>query len=157
MPEEVHQPDESWIEWTPALPPPPPPTPCVAPPPGPADTETPGPSSERKRRRSSEDTHSSMQRLESDLDTGPKEVYTTPRSFPSDFDLEVKERKKFVRRKWSDEEQAAVFRHLGHLIEAQILPGRSAIDACKRAELVLENRTWRNIKDFCRNSMQTKR
>ena len=118
--------------------------------------QLPARSSERKRRHSTEDVFnvsSSSSQLESDLDTG---CDTTPGPFASDFDFGIKERKKFVRRKWSDEEQAAVYKHLGHFINAKNLHGRSAIDACKRAELVLENRTWRNIKDSCRNSMITK-
>ena len=59
--------------------------------------------------------------------------------------------KRQVKRPWSDEERAAVLRHLQTFIWLKKLPGKAAIDKCIESEGALGNRSWRNVKDFCRN------
>ena len=60
-------------------------------------------------------------------------------------------------RKWSDGERAAVFRHLGCYIDASRLPGKGAIEACIREEPALKDRSWINIKNFCKYNVRRKR
>lgn len=68
-----------------------------------------------------------------------------------------KRRKLQTRRPWSQDEKNAVLAHLeGYILRKQI-PGKRQIDACIKAEPALNGRSWRNIKDFCRNSMKHKR
>ncbi|PIK34726.1 putative M-phase phosphoprotein 8-like isoform X2, partial [Apostichopus japonicus] len=57
---------------------------------------------------------------------------------------------------WSEEEQAAVKRHLGNFIAMQKLPGREAIQATLKKERCLQKRNWRNVKDFVRNSITSR-
>lgn len=57
---------------------------------------------------------------------------------------------------WTDEERAAVMRHLGNYIIMQKLPGKEAIQAVIIKENCLKNRTWKNIKDFVRNRITSK-
>lgn len=55
------------------------------------------------------------------------------------------------RRKWSESEQNAVIKHLEKFILTRRLPGKSDVEKCLKAEPVLNGRTWRNVRDFCRN------
>ncbi|XP_071854838.1 uncharacterized protein [Apostichopus japonicus] len=57
---------------------------------------------------------------------------------------------------WSEEEQAAVKRHLGNFIAMQKLPGKEAIQATLKKERCLQKRNWRNVKDFVRNSITSR-
>ena len=63
---------------------------------------------------------------------------------------------KAVKKTWSLEEKKAVLKHLGKFIVKNKLPGKKDIDDCIRAETILCERSWRNVKDFCRNKMQSK-
>ena len=67
-----------------------------------------------------------------------------------------KQHKPQKKRSWSDEERAAVDRHLGTHIEKNRLPGKMEIERCIRSESALKERTWKNVKDFCRNLMTSK-
>jgi len=51
-----------------------------------------------------------------------------------------------IRKPWTAEEREAVARHLsgGHL------PGKQEIERCIEKEPCLQQRTWRNIKDYWR-------
>lgn len=64
-------------------------------------------------------------------------------------DVPVKKAKK----KWTPKEKAAVYRHLRKFLVTKQLPGKEAIQKCLDAEPSLSHRNWRNIKDFCRNTM----
>ena len=60
-------------------------------------------------------------------------------------------------KQWSPGEKAAIQRHFHQLILTSTLPGKSQIDTCLKEEPILHERTWRNIKDYIRNSfMQNK-
>lgn len=59
------------------------------------------------------------------------------------------------KRPWSPEEKQAVLNHLGKYILQKKLPGADVIRKCIAAEPVLKCRSWKNIKDFCRNSITT--
>lgn len=61
------------------------------------------------------------------------------------------ERARTVKRIWSEDEKAAVLKHLQTSILLKKLPGKAAIDKCIESEGALANRSWRNVKDFCRN------
>lgn len=53
--------------------------------------------------------------------------------------------------RWSEEEKEAVNRRLWrYMINAKI-PGKEACEQCKQQEPCLQNRKWKNIKDFVRN------
>lgn len=54
---------------------------------------------------------------------------------------------------WTNQEQAAVLRHLGQYIAALKVPGKAAIENCKSLEPCLRNRRWNNIKDYIRNKI----
>lgn len=58
---------------------------------------------------------------------------------------------KLTKRQWTTEEKEAVFRHLGKFILLKALPGKKSIDDCISAEPILKNRSWRIVKDYCRN------
>jgi len=59
-----------------------------------------------------------------------------------------------TKKAWTENEQAAVIRHLRPAILQGRLPGKSEIEDCIGAEPCLQNRTWKNIKDFCRSRMK---
>ena len=62
------------------------------------------------------------------------------------------------KRPWSKEEKEAVLRHLRRFILDSRLPGKEAIELCKEKEQhILDGRSWRNIKDFCRNAVLASR
>jgi len=60
------------------------------------------------------------------------------------------------KRLWSNDEKQAVLRHLNQFLIEPQLPGKEAIEQCKENEQILERRSWRNIKDFCRNQILSK-
>lgn len=62
----------------------------------------------------------------------------------------------YKRRPWNAAEKAAVHKHFGKLIMSRTLPGKDKIIKCLQAEPCLQNRSWQNIKDFCRNSFLKK-
>ena len=57
---------------------------------------------------------------------------------------------KKTKKKWTATEKAAVYRHLRNFIVTKRLPGKGEIDKCIAAEPALSNRSWTNVKDFCR-------
>jgi len=59
------------------------------------------------------------------------------------------------RRPWTEEEKAAVMKQLGKQILRKTLPRKKEIENCLRVEPELRHRNWRNVKDFCRNKMQS--
>ena len=60
------------------------------------------------------------------------------------------------KRVWTVEEKAAVHRHLAKYFKEGTLPGKKAILSCMKAEPVLSQRKWQNIKDFIRNTNNKK-
>src|SRR6218665_952703 len=63
------------------------------------------------------------------------------------------QKKRRIQRRWSDQEKEAVKKHLLPLILREKVPLKADIMPCKQAEKVLANRTWRHIRDFCRNTI----
>lgn len=59
------------------------------------------------------------------------------------------------KRLWSQEEQAAVRRQLGDFCKLVKVPGKKDCDACLAAEPALSSRTWREVKYFVHNSIQS--
>lgn len=62
-----------------------------------------------------------------------------------------------MKRSWCSDEKNAVRRHLDKFIILGKLPGKGDIQRCKDSEPVLNQRNWKNIKDFCRNAIETMR
>lgn len=62
---------------------------------------------------------------------------------------------KRIKRLWSEEEQAAVRRHFGDFCNLLKVPGKKDCDACLAAEPALNSRTWREVKYFVHNSIQS--
>nr|XP_046259470.1 M-phase phosphoprotein 8 isoform X3 [Scatophagus argus] len=62
---------------------------------------------------------------------------------------------KRIKRLWSEEEQAAVRRQFGDLCKLVKVPGKKDCDACLAAEPALNSRTWREVKYFVHNSIQS--
>ncbi|XP_023806626.1 M-phase phosphoprotein 8 isoform X3 [Oryzias latipes] len=59
------------------------------------------------------------------------------------------------KRLWNEEEQAAVKRQLGDFSKLVKVPGKKDCDACLAAEPALSTRTWREVKYFVHNSIQS--
>lgn len=59
------------------------------------------------------------------------------------------------KRLWSEEEQAAVRRQFGDFCRLVKVPGKKDCDACLAAEPALSTRTWREVKYFVHNSIQS--
>ena len=59
------------------------------------------------------------------------------------------------KRLWSEEEQAAVRRQFGDFCKLVKVPGKKDCDACLAAEPALNSRTWREVKYFVHNSIQS--
>ncbi|XP_045910809.1 M-phase phosphoprotein 8 isoform X1 [Micropterus dolomieu] len=59
------------------------------------------------------------------------------------------------KRLWSEEEQAAVRRQLGDFGKLVKVPGKKDCDACLAAEPALNSRTWREVKYYVHNSIQS--
>lgn len=59
------------------------------------------------------------------------------------------------KRLWSEEEQAAVRRQFGDFCKLVNVPGKKDCDACLAAEPALNTRTWRDVKYFVHNSIQS--
>lgn len=62
---------------------------------------------------------------------------------------------KRIKRLWSEEEQAAVRRQFGDFSKLVKVPGKKDCDACLLAEPALNSRTWREVKYFVHNSIQS--
>lgn len=76
----------------------------------------------------------------------------SPISEQADF---VEKTQKRNKRLWSEEEQAAVRRQLGDFCELVKVPGKRDCDACLAAEPALSTRTWKEVKYFVHNSIQS--
>ncbi|XP_035507013.2 M-phase phosphoprotein 8 isoform X2 [Scophthalmus maximus] len=59
------------------------------------------------------------------------------------------------KRLWSEQEQAAVRRQFGDFCKLVKVPGKKDCDACLAAEPALNSRTWREVKYFVHNSIQS--
>lgn len=62
---------------------------------------------------------------------------------------------KRTKRLWSEEEQVAVRRQLGDLCKLVKAPGKKECDACLAAEPALRSRTWREVKYYVHNTIQS--
>ncbi|XP_046562880.1 uncharacterized protein LOC124271755 [Haliotis rubra] len=62
-----------------------------------------------------------------------------------------KKRKQTPRRKWTQEEKAAIERQLGKFNRLKTLPGKLDCEKAKQKEHVLQPRPWRQIKYFVKN------
>ncbi|XP_071394677.1 M-phase phosphoprotein 8 isoform X2 [Centroberyx affinis] len=62
---------------------------------------------------------------------------------------------KRTKRLWSEEEQAAVRRQLGDFCKLVKVPGKKECDACLAAEPALRSRTWREVKYYVHNTIQS--
>lgn len=62
-----------------------------------------------------------------------------------------------IRKTWTAEEREAVLRHFADHILMERLPVKREVDKCKKMEKYLSERTWKNIKDFVRNRIQTQK
>ncbi|XP_041739270.2 uncharacterized protein LOC121571703 isoform X2 [Coregonus clupeaformis] len=56
---------------------------------------------------------------------------------------------------WSNEAQAAVRRQLGDFTKLIKIPGKRECDACLAAEPALQGRTWKDVKNYVRNTLMT--
>jgi len=59
------------------------------------------------------------------------------------------------KRPWSFEEKSVVNEHFGHYYVKDGLPGKDEITSCL-SNPALQNRTWKNVKDFVRNMQLSK-
>lgn len=66
----------------------------------------------------------------------------------------AKTRRVIARRDWSGAEKAAVLHYFGDYVSRQKLPGKKEIEDCISKEEILCYRSWRNVKDFIRNTAQ---
>ncbi|XP_056908605.1 M-phase phosphoprotein 8 isoform X3 [Takifugu flavidus] len=76
---------------------------------------------------------------------------------PSDAAAATEKPQKRIKRLWSEEEQAAVRRQFGDFCKLVKVPGKRDCDACLAAEPALNSRTWREVKYFVHNSIQSMR
>lgn len=65
--------------------------------------------------------------------------------------------KQAAKKQWSENEKGAVHRHLDRFLIIGKLPGKKSLLACIESENDLHNRSWKNVKDFCRNLIETKK
>ncbi|KPP63619.1 hypothetical protein Z043_118102, partial [Scleropages formosus] len=72
-----------------------------------------------------------------------------------EINLSAEERRKVTKRPWTNEEQAAVKKHLSKFISVMRVPGKSECDACIQAEPALSHRTWKDVKNFVYNQIQS--
>uniref|UniRef100_UPI0037E803F2 M-phase phosphoprotein 8 isoform X2 n=1 Tax=Semicossyphus pulcher TaxID=241346 RepID=UPI0037E803F2 len=80
---------------------------------------------------------------------------TTPKSTAGKRVTPADKPPKRNKRLWSEEEQAAVRRQLGDFCKLVKVPGKKDCDACLAAEPALNTRTWREVKYFVHNSIQS--
>ena len=65
--------------------------------------------------------------------------------------------KQTAKKQLSENEKGAVHRHLDRFLIMGKLPGKKEILACFESDNDLHNRSWKNVKDFCRNLIETKK
>ncbi|XP_037095926.1 M-phase phosphoprotein 8 isoform X1 [Syngnathus acus] len=82
--------------------------------------------------------------------TSPVHQKTPPKQTPS-----TTKPQKRHKRLWSIEEQAAVRRQFGDFCKLVKVPGKKDCDACLAAEPALISRTWREVKYFVHNNIQS--
>lgn len=58
---------------------------------------------------------------------------------------------------WSLEEKNAVLRHFTSHISLAKIPKKDEAEECLKKEKMLQERTWRNIKDFVRNTITSRK
>ncbi|XP_038862974.1 uncharacterized protein LOC120058409 isoform X1 [Salvelinus namaycush] len=59
------------------------------------------------------------------------------------------------RRPWSDAAKAAVKRQLGHFISLMEVPGKRDCEVCLHNEPAVQDRTWRDIKNYVHNTVKS--
>lgn len=62
-----------------------------------------------------------------------------------------KKRKAALRKAWTQQEKEAVMKHLSKNVLLTKIPSKLECDNCKSNEPILQNRSWRNIKDYVYN------
>lgn len=62
---------------------------------------------------------------------------------------------KSKRRPWTREEKKAVDEELGTLIRRMKVPGKLDCDRCLRNKSILSKRTWKDIKYYVHNTIQS--
>lgn len=65
----------------------------------------------------------------------------------------LKGKKKRTQRRWSEKEKDAVMKHMMPDIIRKKVPRKEGILLCMKKERCLAQRTWRSIRDFCRNAI----
>lgn len=56
---------------------------------------------------------------------------------------------------WTEKEKETVIKQFQKYLLLKKLPGKRDIQNCIDTEIVLSRRTWRNVKDFIRNTITT--
>lgn len=56
---------------------------------------------------------------------------------------------------WTEKEKETVIKQFQKYLLLKKLPGKREIQNCIDTEIVLSRRTWRNVKDFIRNTITT--
>ena len=87
-----------------------------------------------------------------------------PHRFPSDnedtsdkepvVDVPLQRKRQCARRKWSDEEIAAVNRQLPHCFITATVPKKDQAEKAIASEPALRRRSWTNVKDFVYNQVK---
>lgn len=71
------------------------------------------------------------------------------------FILEKLPKRRSRRVPWTDSEKKAVKAELGHFITKLMVPGKLDCDKCLKKRKELSRRTWKDIKNFVHNTIQT--
>ena len=61
------------------------------------------------------------------------------------------------KRRWSIEEKAAVERHLNRFLQTLKVPGKRDCEEAVENEDALQSRSWKNVKFYVYNCIQTKK
>ncbi|MEQ2305868.1 hypothetical protein AMECASPLE_002355 [Ameca splendens] len=63
--------------------------------------------------------------------------------------------KMLVRRPWSEAEKNAVNKHLAKFMAERRVPGKEHCMQCKEKERALDDRSWKDVKNFVYNTIVT--
>ena len=63
-------------------------------------------------------------------------------------------KKPVSRRAWSHDEEEAVMKHLNHCVVMAKVPNKELISKVLQDEPALQDRTWKNIKDYVYNKIK---
>ena len=61
-----------------------------------------------------------------------------------------------IHRPWNEQENDAVMSKFAYCLLTKTLPGKADIELLLAKEECLHRRSWKNVKDFIRNSMHKK-